>query len=162
MVEGSPPADHGVLRSHLDESGPFKVYSAPPSERTRHAATHLPADEANRDPCVNRLITDSKSSADPNVDASRILDALIELQMAVLSVEEYDNGECFEWQSIRDAWERVRSTVAVADNLSAVVRPREQRRLTELLEEISQEAIFLSIPRLGIIPTGAKGVPLAT
>lgn len=40
MVEGSPPADHGVLRSHLDESGPFKVYSAPPSERTRHAATH--------------------------------------------------------------------------------------------------------------------------
>ena len=40
MVEGSPPADHGVLRSHLDETGPFKVYSAPPSERTRHAATH--------------------------------------------------------------------------------------------------------------------------
>ena len=40
VVEGSPPADHGVLRSHLDESGPFKVYSAPPSERTRHAATH--------------------------------------------------------------------------------------------------------------------------
>ena len=53
VVEGSPPADHGVLRSHLDESGPFKVYSALPSERTRHAATHLPADEANRDPCVN-------------------------------------------------------------------------------------------------------------
>ena len=25
VVEGSPPADHGVLRSHLDESGPFKV-----------------------------------------------------------------------------------------------------------------------------------------
>ena len=40
VVEGSPPADHGVLRSHLDESGPFKVYSAPPSERTRHAATY--------------------------------------------------------------------------------------------------------------------------
>jgi 23S rRNA-/tRNA-specific pseudouridylate synthase len=34
VVEGSPPADHGVLRSHLDESGPFKVYSALPSERT--------------------------------------------------------------------------------------------------------------------------------
>jgi 23S rRNA pseudouridine1911/1915/1917 synthase len=40
FVEGSPPADHGVLRSHLDESGPFKVYSAPPSERTRLAVTH--------------------------------------------------------------------------------------------------------------------------
>ncbi len=40
VVEGRPPADHGVLRSHLDESGPFKVYSAPPSERTRHAVTH--------------------------------------------------------------------------------------------------------------------------
>jgi 23S rRNA pseudouridine1911/1915/1917 synthase len=39
VVEGHPPADHGVLRSHLDESGPFKVYSAPPSERTRHAVT---------------------------------------------------------------------------------------------------------------------------
>jgi 23S rRNA pseudouridine1911/1915/1917 synthase len=40
LVEGSPPADHGVLRSHLDESGPFKVYSAPSSERTRLAITH--------------------------------------------------------------------------------------------------------------------------
>ena len=39
VVEGSPPADEGVLESHLDESGPFKVYSAPPSERTRLAVT---------------------------------------------------------------------------------------------------------------------------
>ena len=39
VVEGQPPADHGVLRSHLDESSPFKVYSAPPSQRTRHAVT---------------------------------------------------------------------------------------------------------------------------
>ncbi|MCH2127895.1 MAG: RluA family pseudouridine synthase [Pirellulaceae bacterium] len=40
VVEGRPPADQGVLKSYLDESGPFKVYSAPPSERTRHAVTH--------------------------------------------------------------------------------------------------------------------------
>lgn len=40
VVEGHPPADHGVLRSHLDERGPFKVYSAPRSGRTRHAVTH--------------------------------------------------------------------------------------------------------------------------
>ena len=40
VVEGNPPADHGVLRSHLNESSPFKVRSAPPSERTRHAVTH--------------------------------------------------------------------------------------------------------------------------
>ena len=40
VVEGHPPADHGVLQSHLDESGPFKVYSAPPGERTRRAVTH--------------------------------------------------------------------------------------------------------------------------
>ena len=40
VVEGSPPADLGVLISHLDESGPFKVFSAPPSERTRHAVTN--------------------------------------------------------------------------------------------------------------------------
>ena len=40
VVEGNPPADHGVLRSHLDESGPFKVHSAPAGERTRHAVTH--------------------------------------------------------------------------------------------------------------------------
>ena len=39
VVEGTPPADEGVLESHLDESGPFKVYSAPPSERTRLAVT---------------------------------------------------------------------------------------------------------------------------
>jgi 23S rRNA pseudouridine1911/1915/1917 synthase len=40
VVEGNPPADHGVLMSHLDESGPFKVFSAAPSKRTRHAVTH--------------------------------------------------------------------------------------------------------------------------
>jgi 23S rRNA pseudouridine1911/1915/1917 synthase len=40
VVEGKPPADHGVLRSHLDEGSPSKVYSAPPSKRTRHAVTN--------------------------------------------------------------------------------------------------------------------------
>lgn len=39
VVEGHPPADEGVFNTHLDESGPFKVYSAPASERTRHAVT---------------------------------------------------------------------------------------------------------------------------
>jgi 23S rRNA pseudouridine1911/1915/1917 synthase len=39
VVEGTPPAEQGVLSSHLDEAGPFKVYSAPPSTRTRHAVT---------------------------------------------------------------------------------------------------------------------------
>jgi len=39
VVEGNPSAEHGVLRSHLDESGPFKVYSARRSERTRLAVT---------------------------------------------------------------------------------------------------------------------------
>jgi 23S rRNA pseudouridine1911/1915/1917 synthase len=40
VVEGRPQADHGALSSHLDESNPFKVHSAPASERTRHAVTH--------------------------------------------------------------------------------------------------------------------------
>lgn len=39
VVEGAPPADSGVLRSHLDESSPFKVKSAPRSEGTRLAVT---------------------------------------------------------------------------------------------------------------------------
>ena len=39
VVEGHPPAAHGVLRSHLDESNPVKVVSAPPSDRTRQAVT---------------------------------------------------------------------------------------------------------------------------
>ena len=40
VVEGAPPADHGVLESHLDESNSYKVKSAPRSERTRHAVTN--------------------------------------------------------------------------------------------------------------------------
>ncbi len=40
VVEGSPPAEHGTLQSHLNEDGPFKVYSVAPSKRTRHAVTH--------------------------------------------------------------------------------------------------------------------------
>lgn len=39
VVEGKPPADQGVLSSHLDESGPFKVFVVAPSERTRQAVT---------------------------------------------------------------------------------------------------------------------------
>jgi 23S rRNA pseudouridine1911/1915/1917 synthase len=40
VVEGRPPADQGVLASHLDESRPFKVHSSPPSAQTRHAVTN--------------------------------------------------------------------------------------------------------------------------
>ena len=40
VVEGHPPAAEGVLSSNLDERSPFKVRSAPRSERTRHAVTH--------------------------------------------------------------------------------------------------------------------------
>ena len=40
VVEGCPPADQGVLESHLDEGNPFKVYSVPESPETRHAITH--------------------------------------------------------------------------------------------------------------------------
>ena len=29
-----------MIKSNLDESGPFKVFSAPAGERTRHAVTH--------------------------------------------------------------------------------------------------------------------------
>ena len=39
VVEGEPPAERGVLSSHLDESNPARVYSAPRSDRTRHAVT---------------------------------------------------------------------------------------------------------------------------
>ncbi len=40
VAEGNLPADQGTFTSHLDESSPFKVYSARPSERTREAITH--------------------------------------------------------------------------------------------------------------------------
>jgi 23S rRNA pseudouridine1911/1915/1917 synthase len=39
IVEGAPPKQQGEFSSHLDEKGPFRVYSAPPGERTRHAVT---------------------------------------------------------------------------------------------------------------------------
>jgi 23S rRNA pseudouridine1911/1915/1917 synthase len=40
VVEGRPLADHGVISSHLNESNPFKVYSAPAGQQTRLAVTH--------------------------------------------------------------------------------------------------------------------------
>lgn len=40
VVEGAPPKDQGVFDSHLDEKGPYRVYSAPENPRTRHAITH--------------------------------------------------------------------------------------------------------------------------
>ncbi len=40
VTEGCPPLEEGVLVSHLDESHPGKVFSAPPGEKTREAKTH--------------------------------------------------------------------------------------------------------------------------
>lgn len=40
VVEGHLPNEQGKFESDLDETNPFKVFSAPHSERTRHAITH--------------------------------------------------------------------------------------------------------------------------
>lgn len=40
VVEGRLKGDAGVFESDLDETNPFKVWSAPASEVTRHAVTH--------------------------------------------------------------------------------------------------------------------------
>jgi 23S rRNA pseudouridine1911/1915/1917 synthase len=39
IVEGRPPEEEGELRSHLDESRPYKVHAAKESSRTRLAIT---------------------------------------------------------------------------------------------------------------------------
>jgi len=40
VVEGRLPKEEGTFETDLDETNPFKVFSAPASERTRHAVTH--------------------------------------------------------------------------------------------------------------------------
>ncbi len=40
VVAGRLREDEGVFESDLDETNPFKVFSAPASEKTRHAVTH--------------------------------------------------------------------------------------------------------------------------
>ncbi len=40
VVEGRLPEDSGTLESDLNETNPFKVFSSPPTEFTRHAITH--------------------------------------------------------------------------------------------------------------------------
>ncbi|MEQ1851019.1 MAG: RluA family pseudouridine synthase [Chthoniobacteraceae bacterium] len=40
VVEGRLPAEKGTFESDLNETNPFKVFSAPPGEQTRHAVTH--------------------------------------------------------------------------------------------------------------------------
>jgi 23S rRNA pseudouridine1911/1915/1917 synthase len=40
VVEGSLPNDQGTFRSWLDETSPYRVFSAPRSPTTRHAVTH--------------------------------------------------------------------------------------------------------------------------
>ena len=41
VVEGNLPKDQGTFESHLNETNPFRVYSAPHSSETRHAITHF-------------------------------------------------------------------------------------------------------------------------
>ena len=40
IVEGRLPEDSGTMESDLNETNPFKVFSSPPTEFTRHAITH--------------------------------------------------------------------------------------------------------------------------
>lgn len=40
VVEGTMRPDSGILEADLDETNPFKVYSAAPSAQTRHAVTN--------------------------------------------------------------------------------------------------------------------------
>jgi 23S rRNA pseudouridine1911/1915/1917 synthase len=40
VAEGNLPAESGVFESYLDETSPFKVFSVPRTETTRHAVTH--------------------------------------------------------------------------------------------------------------------------
>ncbi len=40
VVEGRLPEDSGTMESDLNETNPFKVFSSPPTEFTRHAITH--------------------------------------------------------------------------------------------------------------------------
>ena len=40
VVEGRLPAEHGTFESDLNETNPFRVFSSPRSEHTRHAITH--------------------------------------------------------------------------------------------------------------------------
>lgn len=40
VVDGQPKEDQGTLRSHLDETNPYRVRSTKPSEETREAVTH--------------------------------------------------------------------------------------------------------------------------
>jgi len=40
VVEGKLPKDQGTFESDLNETNPFRVFSAPPSDQTRHAVTH--------------------------------------------------------------------------------------------------------------------------
>ncbi len=40
VVENRIKSDSGTFSSHLDESNPYKVHSAPESDSTRHAVTH--------------------------------------------------------------------------------------------------------------------------
>lgn len=59
VVEGHPPADQGTLSSHLDESGPFKVHAARPSQRTRRAVTHYRVLQRRADLALLELTLDT-------------------------------------------------------------------------------------------------------
>ncbi|MDA0284584.1 MAG: hypothetical protein O3B86_14645, partial [Planctomycetota bacterium] len=61
----------------------------------------------------------------------------------ILSVENVaegdtlDGGDRFNWQSIRDARDRLRATLATIEHLAAVIHPSDQRRFEEFLKYVS-------------------------
>ena len=59
VVEGSAPRDSGVLRSHLDESNPLKVYSSRRTPTTRLAVTHYRVVKRNATHALIELTTET-------------------------------------------------------------------------------------------------------
>ena len=82
--------------------------------------------------------------AHPNVDTSRIRDAIIDLKSSLSSVLLHEDGERFFWISIKDRWRVVKAELNAIKNLDAAVFPADQRKLETLLDEISEEYHFES------------------
>lgn len=59
VVEGAPPADAGLLDSHLDESNPLKVYVAKPGPETRHARTRYRVAKKGKSTTLLELILET-------------------------------------------------------------------------------------------------------
>jgi 23S rRNA-/tRNA-specific pseudouridylate synthase len=105
VVDGRPKAEKGTLRSHLDETNPYRVRSAKASEVTREAVTHYVVKQTTAKRALVELTLETGRRhqipvvGDPKYHPSGVEDERLALHSSGLKIKHPITGEVMVFES---------------------------------------------------------------